>query len=116
MTSRSARRESRHLLCSHAAEPDVELTGEQQDAEREEKCADRPLDEHEKIAARNQRGSAEVLLKSRAEHEAEQKGCGVKAEPKENVADDTDARVSPTWNMSLLALYTPMHTKNSALG
>src|SRR5689334_24443834 len=52
--------------------------------------ADRPFDEHQDVAARDQHGAPEVLLEARAEHEAEQDRRRVEAEPQQHVAEDAD--------------------------
>src|SRR5262249_62349082 len=51
---------------------EVNLRSDQDHTQRDEYRADRPLDEDEDIAARDQHGAAEVFLEPRAEHKPEQ--------------------------------------------
>src|SRR5439155_23890198 len=48
--------------------------------------ADRPLDEHRRVAARQQHGPSEVFLHLRAEHQTEQERCALATEADEDVA------------------------------
>ena len=78
------------LLTFRRAQTNVDLGRDQQHAQRDEERADRPLDEHPEIAARDQHGAAEVLLEARAEHEAEQDRRRMEAEPQQDIAEDAD--------------------------
>src|SRR6516164_7514798 len=86
----------RHLLLDRLlllddfrlAQPDIDLGGDQHDADEEEECADRALDEGHQIAARYQQAAPEIFLEARPEHEAEQDRSRMEIQPQQDVADN----------------------------
>src|SRR3974390_592711 len=72
------------------AQPDIDLGGDQHDADEEEECADRALDEGHQVAARDQEAAPKVFLEARPEHETEQDRSRVEIEPQQDVTDNAD--------------------------
>src|SRR5690242_77615 len=65
---------------------------QQERGDDEHRQADRPREEHDRIAAREQHGAAQVLLHERPEDEAEDQRRGLALELHEDVADHAEDR------------------------
>ena len=78
-----------------SAKPKGDLHADQQRACRDERAADRTLQEHGQVAVRQQQRPAEILLHQWAQHEAEQDGSDGEIQGRKDGPGDAEPQDFP---------------------